>query len=62
MDIYTDSAGLLSVAWEGKKEWEYTTIHFFPLKDIQWGYREDWCDGPLYSFGLGPFLLVCWSR
>lgn len=26
----------------------------------QWGRDTTWYDGPFESFGLGPFLLVCW--
>lgn len=34
---------------------------FEPGATDRWGYRETWCDGPIYSFGLGPLLYVCWS-
>lgn len=25
----------------------------------QWGYEEDWYDGPLPSWGCGPLFLLC---
>lgn len=28
----------------------------------QWGYIEEWYDGPIYSFGLGPLFLLCWHE
>jgi len=37
-------------------------IHLFvrtSYRDI--GYKEDWYDGPLNSFGLGPFAKFCWT-
>ena len=24
-----------------------------------WGYRLDWYDGPIHTFGLGPLLYIC---
>lgn len=37
-------------------------IHFWVHKDHrQWGYIEDWYDGPLLSFGLGRLILICWN-
>ena len=42
------------------------SFHIFPRKEgflqkyWQWGYMQDWYDGPLHLFGLGPLLLVCW--
>ncbi len=27
----------------------------------QWGYQKEWYDGPLWSFGFGPFFLICIS-
>lgn len=35
--------------------------HFFIRREHWvWGYEEDWYDGPLPSFGLGPLFLVVW--
>lgn len=37
-------------------------FHLFPKGSMNqfWGLQEDWYDGPLYSFGLGKFMLICW--
>ena len=36
-------------------------FHFWVQgQDRLWGLQFGWWDGPLNSFGLGPFLLVCW--
>ena len=40
-------------------DWSFN-VHLLSLKDIQWGYRDEWYDGPMRSFGLGPLALVCW--
>ena len=41
-----------------KKHYDF---HFFIKKDSrQWGYGEEWYDGLLCSFGLGPLMLICW--
>lgn len=29
--------------------------------DWVWGREESWYDGPIYYYGLGPALLVCWA-
>lgn len=53
--IYLDMAGKLTLCWRG------FSLHIGVRHEYRsWGYREDWWDGPLPSFGLGPFLLVCW--
>jgi len=42
-------------------------LHLFPCKGVHglsawsWGYHKDWYDGPWHSFGVGPFLLLCWT-
>ncbi len=37
-------------------------IHIFPKKEISlWGYEQEFIDGPIHNFGLGPFLYICWS-
>lgn len=39
-------------------------VHLLPRRDKwkdRWGFNESWYDGPLYSFGLGPVIYVCWS-
>lgn len=58
---YKKNAGLFTISWDGKEDWQCVSIHFFPSKDHwQCGKEEDWHDGPIYSFGLGPLLLICW--
>lgn len=45
------------------KTTERWAIHFFPQKPKdgwQWGYEEDWYDGPIPSFSLGPLFLIAW--
>lgn len=35
-------------------------FHIFPREEFRmWGLEENWYDGPMYDFGLGPLLLVC---
>jgi|GEM_PF-5642665 len=35
-------------------------LHFGVARDSRhWGYVASWYDGPLVSFGLGPFALIC---
>lgn len=49
-------AGLMTI-WTEKY-----AFHVFPsYKFWQFGKDEDWYDGPYYSLGLGPLLLVCWN-
>lgn len=52
-------AGLISISFYAcKREW---TLHLaVSPKNWQWGYAEDWYDGPLSRFGLGPLFLLCW--
>ena len=57
-----DSFGKASSAGRIYIEVRNLGIHIFPYKNQrQWGYLKEWYDGPLYSFGLGPLLLLCWS-
>lgn len=35
-------------------------LHLFVKRSHwTWGYEEDWYDGPLPNYGLGPFALLC---
>jgi hypothetical protein len=38
------------------------SFHLFPRPTPNhiWGMHNDWYDGPLRMFGLGPLLLICW--
>lgn len=60
------SAGLIGVMGgkykcPGGEVVERWALHIFVSRDTwQWGYREDWCDGPIPSFGLGPLFLLIW--
>lgn len=50
------SAGRWSFVWRG------FGVHILPDREFQrWGVHEDWYDGPLGDFGLGPLLLVSWQ-
>lgn len=52
--------GRLSVGLE-EKIFPYRCLVFHILpKRYQYGYEEDWYDGPWPSFGFGPLLLICW--
>jgi len=49
------NAGALAVSWRG------FSLHFVVQRDCWvWGYDEDYYDGPLPSFGVGPVFLLCW--
>ena len=51
-----DAAGQLTF-WRG----DCFALHLLVRQQYrQWGLSADWYDGPLYSFGLGPILLVVW--
>lgn len=40
---------------------DIVALHLFVKKECRhWGYRESWYNGPIYEFGLGPFLLWCY--
>lgn len=73
---YREAAGLLTIdiaiplRFLENKLYEYNTIevfslsiHLLPRKNHrEWGFCEDWYDGPIYSFGLHGLLLLCWGR
>lgn len=55
---YNRCAGLLTI-WSDRYSF---ALHFLPHKKYwQLGYTEDWYDGPWYSFGFGPILLITWN-
>ena len=59
--LHTDCAGRWT--FDGEAFGYYVSVHLLPRKRYRsWGYREDWYDGPLPEFGLGPLLLVCWME
>lgn len=36
-------------------------VHVLPKSEFRiWGLNREEYDGPLYDFGVGPLLLVCW--
>lgn len=56
-----DSCGLISFGFTTSNNNHEYVIHFLVSREYwQWGYQKDWYDGPLPSFGLGPFALICW--
>lgn len=56
-----DGAGLVSVCIMLGR-WEIN-VHLLPARrSQQWWYLRTWWDGYLYSFGLGPLLLLCWVQ
>ena len=44
--------------------WEWNVHIFVKRSHWIWGHEEDWYDGPLPQWGLGPLFLVAamWSR
>jgi len=56
MQIVSDMTGWRTLILDYKD----MGIHLFPDQTV-WGYTEEWYDIQLYSFGLGPLLLICWS-
>lgn len=57
--VTRDAAGKVDFVVTTNKR--YYDFHFFICKESRcWGYGEEWYDGPLCSFGLGPFMLICW--
>jgi len=55
MGFYRNAAGLLSFDCFG------AVVHLgVKRQHRQWGRDESWHDGPLYSFGIGPLILVVW--
>jgi len=58
--FFGGAAGLFTM--EITKDNKIFDIHFIvKKKQRQWGFEEEWYDGPLYSFGLGPLILICWD-
>jgi len=56
---WSGMAGRYCVAFDNVHGW--LVIQFFIEKDgWLWGYENIWYDGPHYSFGLGPILLISW--
>ena len=54
-------AGKLTRWITGDRIWTGWSLHFFVKKEFsKWGFSKDWCDGPLYYFGLGRILLLCY--
>ena len=57
MEIYFDAAGLVCIG-VGR-----INLHLLVRKEFrQWLWREDWWDGPIYSFGSGPLFLVVYHE
>lgn len=60
MNFWTDKAGLFTIGIGN------VALHILPKPRPRyrggwlWGYKQDWYDGPLHDFGVGPLLLVCW--
>jgi len=53
---------LAMVSWRTLDIGDWFSIHILPHKyHKRWWFQRDWYDGPLYSFGLGPLVLVCWA-
>ena len=53
---WTNAAGRFSFSWRG------FGFHFFPKKGhSQWGLTEEWYDGPIFTLGFGPLLIICWQ-
>jgi hypothetical protein len=54
------------VEWKKHETYDIYIRYFYPFtyikrkEDRYWGYREDWYDGPLPSFGFW-FFLVSWG-
>jgi len=55
-----DIAGLYCIDFRTElKSVVYYNFHFFIKKECrQWGFSKDWYDGPIWSFGFGPFFLI----
>jgi len=53
---WPNAAGRFSFVWRG------FGVHLLPKKDfVEWGFEESWYDGPQFSLGFGPILLITWS-
>ena len=48
---------------DAENDWRFFGVHLFPDRDShEWGFGEDWYNGPIYSFGAGPLALIVWSK
>lgn len=49
--------------WNKDHRWFHSwNFHLVIEKEYRlWGYQQDWYDGPLHYFGLGPLFLACWN-
>ena len=61
LKIYSgDAAGLICFTWELKVG--YLTVHLLMRptfwKNSTWIYKEDWYDGPIHTFGIGPLIQI----
>jgi len=64
MSIDFNMAGLVCISGSGERgRWNCFSLHFIILKprDWVWGVHRDWYDGPLTTFGLGPFAMICFA-
>jgi hypothetical protein len=59
---WNNSAGRVTLGIRVRPWWIY--LHVLPrtADARQWGYSQDWYDGPLYAFGLGALMLICWHE
>lgn len=55
MQFHRNAAGLVCFSVRD------VTVHL-AVRPRHWhfGLHEYWYDGPLYTFGLGPLLMICW--
>ena len=59
MKISWNKAGLICFSI-GEEGWDYS-LHLFVKPEFWiWGHVEDYYDGPLHRFGLGPLFLLAW--
>jgi hypothetical protein len=58
-----ENAGLICFWNSDERKYSTLAVHLLVRPSFwQLGRREGWYDGPIYSFGLGPFLLVTWME
>ncbi len=58
-----ENAGLVCVWNADEREMSTFALHLAVRPEYwQLGNREYWHDGTLYSFGLGPLLLITWME
>ncbi|HEY8096166.1 MAG TPA: hypothetical protein VIE65_08740 [Methylobacter sp.] len=60
---WKNNAGLVCLWNADEKQLSTFAIHFL-VSPRFWlfGRQEEWFDGPLYSFGLGPLILINWME